>query len=55
MDSDVNVQWLPIGKEDNYLDINVEMKMEKGPCSDRVTFWANIFKPLLGDYAYLFE
>lgn len=54
MDSDVNVQWLAVEKEDNYLDINVDMKMKIGAYSDRVTFWTNIYKHLLGSQSQLY-
>lgn len=51
MDTDVNIQWLPLDKEDNYLNINLDLKMEKGLFSDRLAFWADIYKDVLGDFA----
>ncbi|GAB1865508.1 Esterase FE4 [Camponotus japonicus] len=44
----VTVNWEPKGKEDNYMDINQELKMEKGLLQNRINFWTNLYKNVLG-------
>ncbi|XP_071559330.1 esterase FE4 [Temnothorax nylanderi] len=48
MNEYVNVKWEPRGEEDNYMNINQELKMEKGLLNDRVDFWKNLYKNVLG-------
>lgn len=48
MNEYVTVNWLPRGKEDNYMNINQELKMEKGLLQDRINFWMNLYKNVLG-------
>jgi len=48
MNEYVNVEWKPRGTEDNYMNINQELKMEKGLLNDRVDFWKNLYKNVLG-------
>lgn len=48
MNEYVNVDWQPKGTEDNYMDINQELKMEKGLLKDRVDFWKNLYMNVLG-------
>lgn len=43
----VNVEWEPKGTEDNYMNINQELKMEKGLLSDRADFWKDLYKNVL--------
>jgi len=40
----VNVNWEPRGSEDNYMDINQELKMGKGLLQDRKDFWMNLYR-----------
>ncbi|XP_043273664.1 juvenile hormone esterase-like [Venturia canescens] len=54
MDGMVKVTWEPKGKDDNYLDINLEPKLKSGLMTDRKNFWADIYKNVLGDYSKLF-
>lgn len=53
-DGVAKVTWEPMGNDDNYLDINLEPTMKKGMLKDRVSFWADIYKNVLGDYSKLF-
>lgn len=55
MDGMVKVMWEPKGKDDNYMEIDLEPTMKKAMMKDRITFWANIYKDVLGDYFKLFE
>ncbi|KAL0125897.1 hypothetical protein PUN28_004753 [Cardiocondyla obscurior] len=47
MNEYVNVNWEPKGTEDNYMNINQELKMEKGLLSERADFWKNLYKNVL--------
>ncbi|XP_070161017.1 esterase E4 [Polyergus mexicanus] len=47
MNEYVTVNWEPRGKEDNYMNINQELKMEKGLLQDRINFWMNLYKNVL--------
>ncbi|KAL6435675.1 hypothetical protein ACFW04_005532 [Cataglyphis niger] len=47
MNEYVTVNWEPRGKEDNYMNINQELKMEKGLLQDRINFWMNLYKNIL--------
>lgn len=47
MNEYVNVNWEPRGTEDNYMNINQELKMEKGLLSDRDDFWKNLYTNVL--------
>jgi len=47
MDDYVNVKWEPRGSEDNYMNINQDLKMEKGLLQDRKDFWMNLYKNVL--------
>jgi len=47
MDEYVNVDWKPRGTEDNYMNINQELKMEKGLLKDRGDFWKDLYKNVL--------
>lgn len=47
MNEYVNVKWEPRGTEDNYMNINQELKMEKGLLRDRADFWKNLYKNVL--------
>ena len=48
MNEYVNVNWEPRGTEDNYMNINQELKMEKGLLHDRIDFWKDLYKFVLG-------
>ncbi|EZA55321.1 Venom carboxylesterase-6 [Ooceraea biroi] len=48
LDEFVDVNWEPRGSEDNYLNINQELKMEQGLLQDRKDFWMNLYKNILG-------
>lgn len=48
MNEYVTVSWEPRGKEDNYMNINQELKMEKGLMQDRINFWMNLYRNVLG-------
>lgn len=48
MNEYVNVDWEPKGTEDNYMDINQELKMKKGLLKDRDGFWRNLYMNVLG-------
>ncbi|KMR05274.1 esterase fe4 [Lasius niger] len=48
MNEYVTVNWEPRGKDDNYMNINQELKMEKGLLQDRIDFWMNLYKNVLG-------
>ncbi|XP_066586450.1 juvenile hormone esterase-like [Prorops nasuta] len=50
-DKYVKVNWEPRGKEGNYLDININSKMEKNLLKERVDFWTGMYKDVLGHYA----
>ncbi|XP_058804192.1 juvenile hormone esterase-like [Phymastichus coffea] len=54
-DEDFTVAWTPIGSDDNYLEINQPLKMEKGLFKERITLWAQLYNDVLGDYAKLFK
>lgn len=51
MDPNVNVQWQPMGKESNYMNIAVDLKMEQNAFGERMNFWADKYAKVLGDYA----
>ncbi|NP_001136104.1 carboxylesterase clade B, member 6 precursor [Nasonia vitripennis] len=55
LDDDITVTWSPTGQDDNYLEINSVMKMDKGLHKDRINLWAQIYNDVLGDYAKLFN
>ncbi|XP_015591452.1 esterase FE4 [Cephus cinctus] len=55
MDNYVTVDWEPMGKDDNYLNINKDLKMGKHLMKDRVHFWVEIYKDVLGDYLKNFQ
>lgn len=42
------VNWEPRGTEDNYMNINLDLKMEKGLLRDRKDFWTNLYRNVLG-------
>ncbi|XP_012215980.1 esterase FE4-like [Linepithema humile] len=48
MNDYVNVNWEPRGKEDNYMNINQELTMEKGILQNRADFWMNLYKNVVG-------
>jgi len=48
MNDYINVIWEPRGKEDNYMSINQELTMEKGLLQDRVDFWKDLYKNVVG-------
>ena len=41
LDNDLTVNWEPKGKENNYLNINEELKMEKDLMKDTLDYWKN--------------
>lgn len=47
MNDYVTVEWEPRGTEDNYMNINQELKMEKGLLKERAEFWKNLYKNVL--------
>lgn len=49
------VKWEPMGDAANYLEISDDLKMKTSVLKDRVGFWAEIYKDILGDYAKLFN
>ncbi|CAD6236387.1 GSCOCT00008155001.2-RA-CDS [Cotesia congregata] len=49
------VEWKPMGTDGNYLDIGNDLAMKKLIVNDRVKFWANIYKDVLGDYFKMFN
>lgn len=48
MNDYINVNWEPRGKEDNYMNINQELTMKKGLLHDRVDFWTELYKNVIG-------
>jgi hypothetical protein len=44
-----------MGTEDNYLNINLPMKMEKNLFKERISFWAKLYNHVLDDYTRLFK
>lgn len=48
MNEYVTVNWEPRGQEDNYMNINEDLKMEKGLLQNRMEFWMNLYKSVLG-------
>jgi len=48
MNEYVNVIWEPRGEEDNYMNINQELTMEKGLLQDRTDFWKELYKNVVG-------
>ncbi|XP_033230515.1 esterase FE4-like [Belonocnema kinseyi] len=55
LDDDITENWEPLGPEGNYMNINLPLKMEKGLFKERLSFWANLYKDVLGEYASLFS
>lgn len=55
LDDDVTINWEPLGKEDNYMNINEQLRMEKDLFKDRVNFWVQLYKDILGDSIKLFN
>ncbi|XP_051170759.1 juvenile hormone esterase-like [Leptopilina boulardi] len=55
LDDDIIVKWEPTGPEGNYMNINLPLKMEKGLYKDRLSFWVNIYRDILGEHAKLFQ
>lgn len=49
------IEWKPMGTDGNYLDIGNDLAMKKLMLNDRVKFWANIYKDVLGDYFKMFN
>ncbi|XP_053597539.1 esterase FE4-like [Microplitis demolitor] len=49
------VKWEPMGADGNYLDIGNDLTMKKSILKERVDFWADIYKDVLGDYVKLFN
>ncbi|XP_044586951.1 esterase FE4-like [Cotesia glomerata] len=49
------IEWKPMGADGNYLDIGNDLAMKKLMLNDRVKFWANIYKDVLGDYFKMFN
>ncbi|XP_032674579.1 esterase FE4-like [Odontomachus brunneus] len=48
LDDNVNVNWEPKGTDDNYMNINEELKMEKGLLKNRMEFWKSLYRNVLG-------
>ncbi|XP_003487272.1 esterase FE4-like [Bombus impatiens] len=44
LDGDVTVNWEPMGSDDNYLNINQELKMEKDLMKDSHDYWKKMYK-----------
>lgn len=44
LDGDVTVNWEPMGSDDNYLNINQELKMEKDLMRDSHDYWKKMYK-----------
>ncbi|KAJ8676688.1 hypothetical protein QAD02_012475 [Eretmocerus hayati] len=55
LDDDVNISWAPTGSDDNFLEINQPLKMDKGVIKERVNLWAQIYSDALGDLTKLFK
>lgn len=49
------IVWDPMGDDGNYLEIGNDLTMKQFMFQERVSFWADIYKDILGDYAYLFD
>lgn len=47
MNEYVKVKWEPKGTEDNYMNINQDLKMEKGLLHERADFWKTLYKNIL--------
>lgn len=48
LDDNVNVNWEPRGTDDNYMNINQDLKMEQGLLKNRMDFWKNLYRNVLG-------
>ncbi|KAG7212446.1 hypothetical protein KM043_012761 [Ampulex compressa] len=47
----VNVDWLPKGEENNYIEIGEELKTMKNFRPERMDFWRDLYKDAMGNYA----
>ncbi|CAK9820725.1 Esterase FE4 [Anthophora plagiata] len=47
MDEDITLSWEPIGNDNNYLNINQELKLEKDLLKDSHDYWKNMYKDLM--------
>lgn len=47
LDDNVNVIWEARGEDDNYMNINQDLRMEQGLLKDRVDFWKNLYRNVL--------
>lgn len=47
LDDYVNVNWVPRGSEDNYMNIDQDLKMEQGLLKNRMDFWKNLYRNVL--------
>lgn len=52
LDEDVNVEWIPQNKNNNYLIVDEKMTMQIGVFQERVNFWIEIFKDYLLDFSF---
>ncbi|XP_011143002.1 esterase FE4 [Harpegnathos saltator] len=48
LDDYVNINWEPRGTEDNYMEIDQDLKMKQGLLQDRLDFWKNMYRNVLG-------
>ncbi|XP_076766541.1 esterase FE4 [Xylocopa sonorina] len=47
LDEDITVKWEPMGHDNNYLNINEELKMEKNLMRDKYDYWKNKYKNVM--------
>ncbi|XP_017882530.2 esterase FE4-like [Ceratina calcarata] len=47
LDEDITVTWEPMGNENNYLNINQALKMEKNLMRDKHDYWKMIYKDIM--------
>ncbi|XP_031781566.1 venom carboxylesterase-6 [Nasonia vitripennis] len=53
-DEYVTIDWLPIGTEDNYIEIDEELKIKSGFYQERMHLWAKICTKVLGRFTDVF-
>lgn len=54
-DKDVKVEWLPVNDGKNCMDIGSELTMRDHVNKDRLAFWAELYKDILGEYKKIFS
>lgn len=54
LDKDVNIEWLPVKNGKNCMIIDKNLTMHDYVNKERIKFWADIYKPTLGEFYQLF-